>query len=99
MTEESKPYKDKSVWMRALYMLIFSFFLGVAKFVAFVVIIFQFLTVLFGSETNKNLLRLGESLSIYHYQVMMFLTYNSEEHPFPMGNWPDPSDKTLLKKS
>jgi len=88
----TEPYKDRSVWLRGLYMLVFMFFLGLVKFVAFVVIIFLFLTVLFTSETNKKLVRFGQSLSIYQYQIMMFLTYNTEEHPFPMGEWPEPSD-------
>ena len=89
-TDDTKEsYKDRSVWLRGLYMLIFIFFLGVVKFVAFVVILFQFLTVLFTAETNKKLTRFGQSLSTYHYQIMMFLTYNSEEHPFPLGDWPD----------
>lgn len=87
--ETTESYKDRSVWLRGLYMLIFMFFLGVAKFVAFAVIVFQFLTVLFSAETNQKLVRFGQSLSTYHYQVMMFLTYNSEEHPFPIGDWPE----------
>ena len=70
-------------------MLIFMFFLGVVKVVAFIVILFQFLTVLFTADTNKKLVSFGQSLSTYQYQIMMFLTYNSEEHPFPMGEWPE----------
>lgn len=95
MNEEVKSYKDKSVWLRGLYMLIFMFFLSVAKFVAFVVIVFQFLNVLFTTETNQQLLKFGESLSVYHYQVMMFLTYNEEEQPFPMGDWPERIEKNV----
>lgn len=84
-----ESYKDKSVWLRGLYMLIFMFLLGVAKFVAFVVIVIQFITVLFTAQTNNKLTRFGKSLSIYHYQIMLFLTYNSEEYPFPIGDWPE----------
>jgi hypothetical protein len=90
MTDETtKSYQDRSVWLRGLYMLIFTFFLGVAKFVTFVVVIFQFLSVLLTRKTNERLIRLGQSLSTYQYQIIMFLTYNSEDHPFPMGEWPD----------
>ena len=93
MNEEStKSYKDRSAWMRGFYMLIFLFLLGVVKFVAIVVIFFQFATVLLSAETNIHLVRFGQSLSIYQYQIMMFLTYNSEEHPFPMGEWPKPNE-------
>ena len=101
MQEDEKiaSYKDRSVWLRGLYMLIFLFIMGLVKLVAFVVILFQFLTVLFTSEKNIKLLGFGKSLSIYQYQIMMFLTFNSEEHPFPMGDWPDGGSKdTVLKK-
>ena len=87
--ETIKSYKDKSAWMRGLYMLIFILLLGVAKFVSFVVILVQFLTVLFTAETNEKLVKFGKSLSLYQYEIMLFLTYNSEAHPYPMGEWPE----------
>ncbi|MEH6651393.1 MAG: DUF4389 domain-containing protein [Motiliproteus sp.] len=92
-TDQSRqPYKDGSVWMRGLMMVIFAFCLGVAKFVMFAVVVFQFASVLFTRHTNPKLLRFGQDLSRYQYQIMCFLTYNSEEQPFPVGEWP--SDKS-----
>lgn len=85
---EQQPYKNSSVWLRGLFMLIFIFFMGVAKFVTLVVVGFQFLVILFTAEKNNNLLTFGKSLSVYDYQVMLYLTYNSEFRPFPMGDWP-----------
>ncbi len=100
MKEETvKSYKDKSVWMRGLYMLIFMLLLGVAEFVSFVVILIQFLTVLFTAETNEKLVRFGKSLSLYQYDVMLFLTYNSEDHPYPMGEWPEAAEKTEVAET
>lgn len=87
--EITESYKDRNVWIRGAYMLVFIFFLSLAKFITFVVIFFQFLTVLFTAETNEKLVKLGQSLSTYQYQIMIFLTFNSEEHPFPIGDWPD----------
>ncbi len=69
-------------------MLVFAFCLGVAKFVMFAVVLFQFASVLLTSNTNANLLQFGQALSVYQYQIMRFLTYNSEEQPFPVGEWP-----------
>ncbi|MFV2060966.1 MAG: DUF4389 domain-containing protein, partial [Gammaproteobacteria bacterium] len=75
MTVETiKHYKDRSVWKRGLYMLLFSFLLGVAKFVAFVVVLFLFLSVLFTGEPNDKLVKFGQSLSSYQYQILVFLT-------------------------
>lgn len=85
---EEQHYKNRSVWLRGLFMLIFLFFMGVTKFVTVVVVGFQFLVILFTAEKNNNLLAFGKSLSVYEYQVMLYLTYNSEFKPFPMGDWP-----------
>ncbi|WP_028866212.1 DUF4389 domain-containing protein [Psychromonas aquimarina] len=85
---QEKPYKNKSVWLRGLFMLIFIFLMGVAKFVTLVVVVLQFLAVLFSGDTNKNLLQFGKSLSIYQYQIVLYLTYNSEIRPFPAADWP-----------
>jgi len=77
-----------TIWQRGLYMLLFAFLLGVAKFVVFTVVILQFLFVLFTGAPNAQLLVLGQSLSTYIYQIILFLTFNSEEHPYPFSDWP-----------
>lgn len=84
----NQPYQYSCVWMRGLYMLIFMFLIGIAKFVTFAIIIFQFLLVLFTNKTNQKLLKLGQELSTYQYQILLFLTYNSEALPYPMSEWP-----------
>jgi len=87
--DEQQHYKNRNVWLRGLFMLIFIFFMGVAKFVILVVAGCQFLAILFTAEENNNLLKFGKSLSVYDYQIMLYLTYNSEFKPFPMGDWPN----------
>ena len=88
-TDIQHETNERTIWNRALYMLIFGFCLWVAKLVTYVVVIFQFFTVLFTGSTNAKLLAFGKSLSSYIYQIMRFLTFNSEEHPYPLGNWPE----------
>lgn len=77
-----------TIWQRGLYMLLFAFFLGIAKFVVFMLVVVQFLFVLFNDEPNDQLIQFGKSLSAYHYQVLMFLSFNNEEHPYPFTEWP-----------
>jgi len=90
MTNETdNTVNERTIWNRALYMLLFVFCLGLAKFVAFVVIVFQFFSVLFTGAPNPKLLTFGQSLSSYIYQGMLFLTFNSESHPYPLGDWPE----------
>jgi hypothetical protein len=80
---------DTNTWLRGLFMLLFFLIAGVARFVIAVVVLFQFLSVLFTGNTNAQLLTLGQSLSTYIYQITLFLTFNSEQRPFPFDNWPD----------
>ena len=80
---------DTNTWLRGLFMLLFFLIAGVARFVIAVVVLFQFLSVLFTGNTNAQLLTLGQSLSTYIYQITLFLTFNSEQRPFPFGSWPD----------
>lgn len=87
-TQKEQGYKDRGVWLRGLFMLIFIFFMGLAKFVTVVVAVCQFLVLLFSAEKNNNLLKFGKSLSVYQYQIMLYLTYNSEVRPFPISEWP-----------
>lgn len=77
-----------STWMRALYMVLFAILYSIAEIVIAVVVVFQFFAVLITGKANARLLKLGQGLSTYVYQVMLFLTFNSEYHPYPLGAWP-----------
>ena len=97
MNDEIKQnIKEKSTWLRGLYMLLFLIFYSVAKVIIFTVITFQFVLSLLTGKTNDRLVKLGQSLSTYIYQIMTFLTFNSDEHPYPFGTWP--SGQPSVKK-
>ena len=80
--------KSQSTWMRGLYMLIYMVFYTIADIVLFAIIVFQFLMKLFTGNTNDRLLKLGQGLSTYIYQVLQYLSFNSEYQPYPFGAWP-----------
>jgi len=84
----TRNLKQQSTWMRGFYILLFSFFYTIAEIVLFAVIIFQFLLKLFTGDTNDRLLKLGQSLATYAYQVLKFLSFNSDHHPYPFAAWP-----------
>jgi hypothetical protein len=86
--EFKENLKQKKTWLRGLYMLLFAIFYSVAEIVIFVVVVFQFLLALFTAQTNARLVLFGKSLSTYVYQVLLYLTFNSEDKPFPFGEWP-----------
>jgi len=98
MTDELKGHvKDSSVWVRLLFMALFAVLYWVAEVVLAVVVLFQFLSVLFTGQKNDKVLSFGAQLSTYAYQIFRYLTYNSEEKPFPLSDWP--SDDSLVKQA
>ena len=52
------------------------------------ILIAQFIFSLITGEDNINLRKFGHSLSIYIFDTLKFLTYASEEKPFPFADWP-----------
>jgi hypothetical protein len=77
-------------WLRLLFMILFALLLQVVSFIMGVLVILQFLFSLITGQDNINLRKFGSSLTSYIYQTLKFLTYNSEEKPFPFADWPAP---------
>jgi len=85
-----KNVKMRSTWIRLLFMLMFSFLYGISRLVTAAVVVIQFLHVLFTGETNGQLKSLGHSLAIYSYEVVDYLSFNTETRPFPLdAAWPN----------
>ena len=83
---------SKSIWMRLFFMLVVAFLYSVSRVVMGAVVVVQFFWVLFTQDKNIRLMSLGESLSTYAYQVTLYLTFNTEERPFPFDvDWPKQS--------
>jgi hypothetical protein len=81
--------KKRSSWLRLFFMLVMVFLYSVSRVVVSVVVLLQFFWVLFTAETNKPLEKLGQSLATYSYQIIRYLTFNTEERPFPFDlDWP-----------
>ncbi len=70
-------------------MIILGVAFNVAEFVTFVVIVLQFLASLFTGQPNDQLSRFGRNMGQYLQQIIMFLTFATEEKPFPFSSWPD----------
>jgi hypothetical protein len=81
--------RARSTWMRLLFMLVIVVFYAVSRIVVTVVVVVQFFHVLFTGQANEPLKRFGQSLSTYTYQMLRYLTFNTEERPFPFdADWP-----------
>lgn len=94
MKEEIKQrLQKKEIWQRGFYMLLFMFFYGFSNFLAVTIFFFQYVTLILTGQTNVLLLAFSQSLSVYIHQIIIFLSFNSDQHPFPFSAWPDGDDK------
>lgn len=88
-TEEIREnIKSQDTWLRLLFIIIYGAILWLASVVLGFVVVFQFLSKLFTRETQSNLLGFGRSLAEFVRQIVLYLTFNSEDKPFPFGDWP-----------
>ena len=70
-------------------MLISCILLGLAHMVGTVVVVLGFFWVLFTGEVNRQVQQVGQSLANYVYEIVRFLTFNTDVRPFPLGgDWP-----------
>lgn len=77
-------------WLRGLFILLFAFLLVVARVVTGAVVVIQFLFTVFTGRTNENLQYFGAGLAQFIFQTLLYVTYNSENKPFPFSPWPEP---------
>lgn len=90
MSEETKQnLQNKSTWKRILYMLLFVFAYSAAEFVLTIVVLIQIGFKLVTGSLNTRLQTFGKQGAFYINDVLLFLTFNSEDMPFPFSEWPD----------
>ena len=87
--------KAKSTWIRLIFMLILGFLGWLASMVAAVVVVFGFFWVLFTGEVNQQLRQVGQAIASYIYEIVRYLTFNTDDKPFPFGGaWPSEPTET-----
>jgi len=69
-------------------MILFVAIWSVSRVVVLAVVVLQFFWVLLAGEANPRLSEFGQSLATYTYQIVCYLTFTTEEHPFPFADWP-----------
>ncbi len=81
--------KSKATWLRFFFILVFVFLYAISRMVLFAVVLLQFFWLLFNGTINEALRALGQSLASYTYQIVRFLTFNTNVRPFPFDTpWP-----------
>jgi hypothetical protein len=92
--------KQPSAWIRVIFMLAFAIVLYLIIAPVFLVLMAaQFLFVVISGESNTNLRFFGAVLGKYIHQILKFVSYNSEEKPFPFSDFPEVDDDFAVNKN
>ncbi len=87
--EEIKTNKyPKANLSRILYSILYLVIGRFISMVLFIIVMCQFIYSWLIGEPNEKLLDFTEAVSEYSKQLVRYVGFNSDERPWPAGNWP-----------
>ena len=94
--------KNPDVWLRGLCILIFGVILYFAVILVWLVVFFQFVTKLLTGELNRQVADFNGGLLRYISLILGYITFQSDEKPFPFSPWPEkagePAPRTRTRR-
>ncbi|MFC2073332.1 DUF4389 domain-containing protein [Campylobacterota bacterium] len=89
MAEIETNEQKKSGLSRALYILLYLVIGRFISMVLFVIAITQYIYIWLTDEPNDKILHFTEDLAEYTKQLVSYVGFNTDEKPWPVGDWPD----------
>jgi|UniRef100_UPI0035B32AAF hypothetical protein len=87
-TETSTPGEKRSLWVRVLLMLLMGLAFHIAVTILGALALVQLLFAAVSDGPNERLQHFGRGLGQYLRQITDFVSFASEEVPFPFSDWP-----------
>ncbi len=85
---ETEVTEKQSRWQRLIPMIILLVGMSAAEALYYILALVQFIWAMIEGEPNERLTKFGASLAEWTRQDGRYLTYASEEKPFPWAEWP-----------
>jgi predicted PurR-regulated permease PerM len=82
------PAQPRKWWLRALLMLLMAIAFHITAWVLALVALVQLVLVIASDQPHERLRAFGGALGRYLAQIATFVTFGSEELPFPFSDWP-----------
>ena len=83
------PANDKrSIWLRGLLMILMAIAFQISGTLLALGAIVHFVLALLSDGPNPRLIAFGQSLGLYLSQLADFVSFATEEAPFPFSAWP-----------
>ncbi len=85
---DSHPAEKRSLWLRVLLMLLMGLAFHIAVTILGALALVQLLFAAVSDGPNERLQHFGRSLGAYLRQITDFVSFASEDAPFPFSDWP-----------
>ena len=87
MEEFEMIEREKGI-SRVLFTLLYLIIGRVIAMVIFVIAITQFIYLWVSGEPNDKILEFSGRLAEYSKQIVAYVSFNTDEKPWPVGDWP-----------
>ncbi len=88
MQEELQDnFKQVQIWKRIGFIVICAVIAGVVRTLIYVLVLLQIVATVITGNVNRHILGFGRQLAGYFYHLMLFMTFNTDEVPFPFSAW------------
>lgn len=88
----------KDVAVRFLFTLLFFIVFEIIKIIIEVVVLFQFVFLLFKLKPNQSIKNFSNKVAVYGYKILRYISFNEKPLPYPFTDFPseiDPPDETM----
>lgn len=89
MSKKKAGVATEAFWLRLIFMLLFGLAYQITELLIALGVILQLFFVGLTGEKNLFLQQSAANLTVYSYQLYRYLTFNSEQKPFPFARWPE----------
>lgn len=89
MEETETVERERPGLSRALFIILYLIIIRLISAVLFVIAITQYIYSWLTGEPNDKILYFTESLAEYSKQLVAYVGFNTDERPWPVGEWPD----------
>lgn len=94
----SNNFLNPDFWLKLVFILVFFFALYLLFFpILIIIVIIQFGSVLITGKDNEDMRKLSATFGNYILHIILYLTYNREDRPFPFSSKNKPSKQADSK--
>ena len=86
--EKQEQEVQKASGERLLYTIFYAVIAKIVSMIICLLVVAQFLYSWIAGNPNEKLLSFSASLSEYVKQLIVYISFNSDAKPWPMGDWP-----------